>query len=476
MFGKIRFEHLPFKTGLRATINILALVFICATAGLGQFSSGSTGADGAFNPTVNTTLQTPESGVFNFTTVNIPINIQVFFTRNSRNTPITILATGDITIRGRIFLDGLDGNGRFGGLPGNGGYKGGNGGTPIDVINGTAGDGPGGGGGGIAGTTAAANGGGAGFLLTGVNGSAGGNGTGGSGGIRYGTKTLLPLIGGSGGGGGSSVSASQIIGGGGGGGGGAILLASSGTISFPDNGETNRGISARGAVGAFGFTNQVGGAGSGGAIRLVANTIVGNPCLDVSTTNAGAPLGSTGIIRIEAFNLSQYIPRCSSSSQTLGNPNPVTIPDTPTIRITSVGGIAAPAIPVGSNSAVNPDIVVPTSVPNPVQVAIQATNIPVGTVLQVRLTPESGAATVVNSTALSGTAASSNATASLTLPASGISVIRAFVTLDVTVAFRGTSAMIDGEKITKIELSTAFGGKTETVYILESGRRISEFK
>jgi hypothetical protein len=294
--------------------------------------------------------------------------------------------------------------------------------------------------------------------------------------LRYGTKTLLPLIGGSGGGGGGSFAWSQVIGGGGGGGGGAILLASSGTISFPDNGEGGRGIYARGFSSPFLFTNQVGGSGSGGAIRLVANTISGNPCLDVGASSAGLPDGSIGIIRIEAFNLSQYIPRCSTTAQTLGNPNPVTIPDNPTIKITSVGGVAAPANPVGSNSAVNPDIVVSASVPNPVQVAIQATNIPVGTVLQVRLTPESGTSTLVNSTALSGTTASSNATANVILPATGISVIRAFVTLDVTVALRGTSAMIDGEKITKVGISTAFGGKTETVYILESGRRVSEFK
>lgn len=34
------------------------------------FNSGSTGADGAFSPTANTTLSLPPSGVFNFTTKN----------------------------------------------------------------------------------------------------------------------------------------------------------------------------------------------------------------------------------------------------------------------------------------------------------------------------------------------------------------------------------------------------------------------
>ena len=65
------------------------------------FNSGSTGADGAFNPTTNTSLQMPASGVFNFTTVNIPFGVTVTFIRNAANTPVVILASGNVTITGR---------------------------------------------------------------------------------------------------------------------------------------------------------------------------------------------------------------------------------------------------------------------------------------------------------------------------------------------------------------------------------------
>ena len=58
------------------------------------FNSGSTGADGAFNPAANTTLTLPATGVFNFTTVNIPNGVTVKFTKNVANTPVTILASG----------------------------------------------------------------------------------------------------------------------------------------------------------------------------------------------------------------------------------------------------------------------------------------------------------------------------------------------------------------------------------------------
>ncbi|HKQ52750.1 MAG TPA: hypothetical protein VJT74_10300, partial [Pyrinomonadaceae bacterium] len=56
-----------------------------------NFSSGSTGADGAFSPTSSQTIVVPDSGVFNFTTVNIPNDVFITFARNSKNTPVTIL-------------------------------------------------------------------------------------------------------------------------------------------------------------------------------------------------------------------------------------------------------------------------------------------------------------------------------------------------------------------------------------------------
>jgi len=51
-------------------------------------------------------VQLPESGVFNFTTVNIPAGVTITFRRNSRNTPVTILASGNVTIAGTIDVSG----------------------------------------------------------------------------------------------------------------------------------------------------------------------------------------------------------------------------------------------------------------------------------------------------------------------------------------------------------------------------------
>jgi hypothetical protein len=132
-----------------------------------SFSSGSTGADGAFAPTTSQSVQLPASGVFNFTTVTIPTSVTITFIRNARNTPVTILASGDVNISGQINVSGTGGNGVFPGQGGPGGFDGGPAGSGFTGnLSGLTGNGPGAGGGGGGGTssTAAGIGGGAGKM------------------------------------------------------------------------------------------------------------------------------------------------------------------------------------------------------------------------------------------------------------------------------------------------------------------------
>src|SRR6185503_11362002 len=92
-------------------------------------------------------------GVFNYTTVTIPAGVTITYTRNANNTPVTILATGDVVINGTINIDGgasdFSPNGALGGP---GGFNGGKAGYPADAASGTSGEGPGGGCGGLGGT------------------------------------------------------------------------------------------------------------------------------------------------------------------------------------------------------------------------------------------------------------------------------------------------------------------------------------
>ena len=55
------------------------LAALAAASAQAAFNSGSTGADGALSPTVNTEIQLPESGILNYTTVNIPSGVTVKF-------------------------------------------------------------------------------------------------------------------------------------------------------------------------------------------------------------------------------------------------------------------------------------------------------------------------------------------------------------------------------------------------------------
>src|SRR5215831_17096880 len=90
-----------------------------------NFNSGSTGADGAFAPTASQSIVVPASGVFNYTTVTIPSNVTITYLPNAANTPITILASGDVQINGSISVNGQNGSSHgFGGLGGPGGGRG----------------------------------------------------------------------------------------------------------------------------------------------------------------------------------------------------------------------------------------------------------------------------------------------------------------------------------------------------------------
>ncbi|MEK7829899.1 MAG: hypothetical protein AAB401_02375, partial [Acidobacteriota bacterium] len=397
----------------------------------------------------------------------------ITYKRNSRNTPVTILASGNVTILGTIDVSGSNGTAPSipfggGGLGGPGGFDGGRGGTTLSSFSdGIAGDGLGGGGGGGSGNINCYGGGG-GYATTG-----GQNGCG-SAGVRYGTKTLLPLVGGSGGGGGRRNGETA---GSGGGGGGAILIASSGTITFNSPGR----IMANGGDGVvvgsglcFGVFGS-GGGGSGGAVRLIANVITGSSVLNViggSGAGGCGAGGGYGYVRVEAFNFNGFNVDSSPKEFTLGQPGLVTLANVPTLRINSVGGVNAPASTAGTFHA-TPDITLPTTQTNPVAVALQAANIPLGTTIEVRLTPASGNPASVQSTPLAGTVAASTATASLTLP-TGQSLIYATASIDLT----GSNSaqlkplFIEGERVRKIEVGANFGGASDVVYVTESGRRV----
>jgi hypothetical protein len=490
-----------------------------APLGALAFDSGSTGADGAFNPTVTPPpIDLPESGIFNFTTVNIPAGVTVTFKRNTANTPVVILASGNVTIAGSINVsggsapsvgaigDGVTGDDGVNGLGGPGGFDGGRGGlgatNPYDpnslpqltVRNrGGSGLGPGGGESGYTifycGTTSprtwTRGGRGGGFALAsagiGTFDDCGSQGPAQGGGGTYGSDQALPLIGGSGGGGGGGGRSSP--GAGGGGGGGALLIAASGTVSITGSVLANGG---NGGSTATGWTSNCegntttgpiwggpGGGGSGGAIRIVATTITGNGPISANLGAAGgvvnncvspgATNGSVGRIRLEGEVNNHNGTR--TGSVTASAPGPVFVAGTPTLRIASVAGVNAPATPTG-----NADITLPAATPNPVTVVFETRGVPVGNTVQVIVTPAYGAKSSAITPALTGTTELATASASVNLPA-GPSVLEARTTYTVVAALGDLLKNFAGnERVEKVTLLATLGGPSKARLITVSGK------
>jgi hypothetical protein len=403
-------------------ILILALgSLVGVPAVLAQFSTGSTGSDGAYSPTVSgnfdpVALGLDPSGdnVFNFTTINIPSGVTInLLGGNLRNKAVTWLATGNVTIAGTLDLSGASGaqvtvssagtpSGRAQTEPGPGGYAGGVG--SQGGVGPEAGAGPGGGPAGLqSGTVNACIGGNGSFINSGYafsNYVAG---------PTYGSYLLVPLYGGSGGGGGWDSASGNNIGGVGGAGGGALRIASNTQIRV--TGTINANGGAGGKVSGS-IAGCQGGTGAGGAIHLVAPTIIGNGSLTAYQPYFGSSYGA-GIIRFS-----------TTTNSFTGNTDPAFIQSAlylppanstlplPSLTITQVNGVAVPVEAGGQ--ILNPDVVI--SAAGAATVNLAASNIPLGTVVSLRVTAQTGPDTIISCAALAGTVAASTATCSATFP------------------------------------------------------------
>lgn len=361
---------------------ILSLAF--ATVAQAQFDSGSTGAYGPMNITANTTLPLPEDGIFHCTTINIAASTTLKFTRNSRNTPVYLLATGNVTINGTIDVSGSDGSNSLSSAAegGPGGYDGGRRSTTGSTQGGGDGMGPGGG---MRGTA-----------LSSSSSSSDINVVGHASyrnvspasrprnGAIYGNSLLIPLVGGSGGGGTPFHSNGFSMGGGGGG--GAILISSLTQISFGNGGR----IDAHGGRGAGSNSSIEAGSGSGGAIRIVAPafyTSGGGNFYVYGGTSAVSSQAGAGRVRIDAISKSGISSTSTipSGNVSIGANMIVFPPDLPELRITEAAGQA-----IDPQSAAPVTLLLPAGSATTQVVKVQARNFRSTASVRVVLTPENG--------------------------------------------------------------------------------------
>src|SRR5690349_16737182 len=100
------------------------LCLLPLTRGFSQaFNSGSTGADGALIVSNAVILNPPPTGVFNFSTISVLPTGTLSFSTNALNTPVYLLASGDVTIAGTVDVSGLPSSGTLPGAGGPGGFE-----------------------------------------------------------------------------------------------------------------------------------------------------------------------------------------------------------------------------------------------------------------------------------------------------------------------------------------------------------------
>lgn len=414
----------------------LAFSLLAAPSIAQTFSSGSTGADGALDlATMNCAtgpnappymqtgcwIQLPESGVLNYTTINVPSGKELYFKRNRGNTPVVLLAQGDVSIDGHV---GVDANlYEYGpsmqrdsqNQPGPGGFPG------AAAKYGLPGLGPGGG------TTESPN------------------------GRWVGPLSLVPIVGGSGGAAGLYYSSSSIMGGGGA---GAIVIASGGSISMTGN------ITAQGNA-VYLYMSGSGPCGSGGAVRLVANRLV----LGGSITATSC--GMDGAVRLEAPTGAITYTGYSSPAALITTINPAIVAAaSPELRIVSVGGFSVPDSAGNRKDAA--DMVLPKQLPDPIDVVVSASNIPLGSPVTVTFgTSNTGTAPSVP---LTGILASSTAT----IGVSGLNR-NALAYLYVQVLFTppgGGSNAPEADRVAQVRMTNSPGAKPQFAFLRKNGTEV----
>jgi hypothetical protein len=369
------------KTQIKLTLALAACLAAFTSSLFAQLSIPSDGSDGALIISNNTVIDlgqavtgnwtnnnTANAGrgiydpdkwavVFKYSSVVISNGATLTFSNHPTHAPVVWLVNGNVTIDGWLSLDGVYGGTDTVNPPegGPGGFRGGA--TVQSTLGYSGGFGPGG--------------------------AYNDHGQYGAGQPRsYGNPQIVPLIGGSGG---SASDNGQN----GGGGGGAILIAASSAIS----------VSGTGAISADGGYGPWAAAGSGGAIRLVADQITGSGRIEAVVMNGRG--GYPGRIRLEA--------NTASGSLNLDPPviavppTPLIIwPDTnaPSVKVVSVASLTAPADPKAAMTSNGDDLTIANT--NAVVILLQTSNFPTSGTVNVYIQPRNAPQSILQASFVSG--------------------------------------------------------------------------
>jgi hypothetical protein len=119
---------------------------------------------------------------------------------------------------------------------------------------------------------------------------------------------------------------------------------------------------------------------------------------------------------------------------------------------------------------ITPDITFANAIQTAINVAVAASNVPLGTTVNIKVIPATGSPTTGTTSGLAGSVASSTASAMVTLPP-GAGVITATATFNTGQQALNMLPLINGERPAQVEVVAEADGTSRTYLIAKSGAR-----
>jgi hypothetical protein len=133
--------------------------------------------------------------------------------------------------------------------------------------------------------------------------------------------------------------------------------------------------------------------------------------------------------------------------------------------------MSAPANPVGSVLGA-PDVMLPVGTTNPVTVGLAASNVPMGTTVQLTATPQSGSKTTASCALLDGSQANSSCTASISIALTQTNILMASAVFPLVASAGDGPIYAEGEEVKWVRVASVLGGPSTVTYITATGKEV----
>jgi hypothetical protein len=133
--------------------------------------------------------------------------------------------------------------------------------------------------------------------------------------------------------------------------------------------------------------------------------------------------------------------------------------------------MSTPANPAGSVLAA-PDVQLPVGTTNPIAVVLTASNVPIGTTVQLTATPQSGSRTTASCALLDGSQVSSSCTASISIVLTQTNILTASAVFPLVASVGDGPIYAEGEEVKWVRVASTLGGPSTVTYITATGKEV----